>query len=349
MITRHPAGPGRPVRMAVVGLHFGRTMLRTLGDSPMIDMVGVCDLDQDLTASVAADEGVRHYADLDEILADPEVDAVGLFTSPVGRAALLSRIVRSGKPVVTTKPFDIDPDQARAVLDEAGRRGVVIRLNSPSPSPSADLSLIGRWRTGHHLGRPIGAHAAVWASYQERPDGSWYDDQWRCPAAPITRLGVYLVNDLIRLMGPAERVQVLSSRVRTGRPTADNAQLALTFPGGALATVFASFCVDDGLAYGNELTVHFERGTITRARADRPGMIDLLLIKDGRPVESCSVPEIPDEGYDLAEFVSAVQSGAVITADEARQIVAGVAVLEAAGRAERSGAVEAVRASESEQ
>ncbi|RZU11377.1 putative dehydrogenase [Kribbella rubisoli] len=335
--------------MVVVGLRFGRTMLQTLGGSPRIDLVGVCDLDQDLAAAVAADQGLRHYADLDEILADPDVAAVGLFTSPVGRAALLSRIVRAGKPVVTTKPFEIDPDRARAVLDEARDRAVVVRLNSPSSSPTTELALVDQWRAQHDLGRPIGAQAAVWASYQEAPDGSWYDDPLLCPAAPITRLGVYLVNDLVRLMGPAKRVQVLSSRVRTGRPTADNAQLALTFQGGALATVFASFCVDDGLAYGNELTVHYERGTVSRARAEQPGMVDLILVKQGQPVETCSVPDIPDGGYDLAEFVSSVRSGAVISADETRRIVAGVAVLEAAGRAERSGAVEVVRPIGSEQ
>ena len=101
-------------------------------------------------------------------------------------------------------------------------------------------------------------------NYHEQADGRWYDDPRQCPVAPIFRLGIYLINDLVRLFGDAETVQVLQSRIRTGRPTADNAQLGIRFRNGVLANIYASFCVGDGDYEPDSLVLKFENGTIYR-------------------------------------------------------------------------------------
>ena len=62
----------------------------------------------------------------------------------------------------------------------------------------------------------------------------------------MMRLGIYLINDIIQLAGPLEQVSLIGSRVRTGRPTFDNAMLTMSCASGCLASVYASFCVDDG-------------------------------------------------------------------------------------------------------
>jgi predicted dehydrogenase len=253
--------------IAIVGLNFGQHIIFQLQREParsLFKIVAVCDLDRARTNKKAKELKVKAYYDLDNLLSDPEIPAVGLFTGPIGRADLLRKIIRSGKDVMTTKPFEVDPKAAAAVLKEAKRLGRVIHLNSPAPIPSQDLAQIARWRQEFDLGRPIGARADAWASYREVADGSWYDNPDRCPVAPIFRLGIYLVNDLIDLFGPVEAVQVFRSRIFTKRPTPDNGQLALRFKNGALANIFSSFCIDDGQFYRNALTLNFERGTIYR-------------------------------------------------------------------------------------
>jgi len=72
------------------------------------------------------------------------------------------------------------------------------------------------------------------------------------------------VNDLIALLGPVSAVQVTASRLVTGRPTADNAVLSLPFASGAVGSVLASFCVDDGNRFGSRLTVGYAGGVVTR-------------------------------------------------------------------------------------
>ena len=257
--------PALPI--GIVGLNFGHQIAREdLGiageASPYFRLGAVCDLDPVLAKQTGQALGVPAYTSLDALLADPTIPAIGLFTGPAGRAPLLERIIRAGKDVMTTKPFELDAMAARSVLEEAAARGRVIHLNSPSVRPSPAMQQMLDWQ--RDLGRPVGARGEVFCSYREEADGTWKDDPAHCPMGPLYRLGVYLINDLIRLFGPIRAIQPATSQLFTGRPTPDNAQLGLVFENGALGSVFASFCVDDGQYYSGSLHLHYERGTISR-------------------------------------------------------------------------------------
>lgn len=256
------------LRVAVVGLGFGRWLIEhELLAGPgarACQLVGVCDLDPDLADSVAARFGVRAYPDLDAVLADPGVDAVVLMVGPDGRGSLVERAVAAGKPVMTTKPFESSAAAARRALDSARAAGVPVLLNSPSPTPTSDLRVLDDWISRLDLGRAVSYHASTWCAYRESPDGSWYDDPARVPAAPLTRLGIYLFADVGRLFGPVAEVQVAQARLFTERPTADNATALIRHEDGTLGTVHASFGIDDGQPYRLSLEASFERGTVRR-------------------------------------------------------------------------------------
>ena len=221
----------KKIDIVIVGLNFGCRIVENLvadGGHPSIRLAGVCDIDRSKAKAVSAEYGnIPVYETLDDVLADKSIPAIGLFTGPTGRASLLRRIINAGKDVITTKPFETDPDAAERIMKEAVQRNKAIHLNSPSPGISPDLAVIERWRTEFCLGRPVAARADVWANHREQADGLWYDDPEQCPAAPLTRLGIYLVNDLVRLLGKARRVCAFSTRLFTGRPTADNAHVSI--------------------------------------------------------------------------------------------------------------------------
>jgi predicted dehydrogenase len=342
------------VRIGIVGLNFGRHIVAELAEGSarqFVTLAAVCDLDTRKAADLAAKYHVAQLADLDQALADPTLDAIGLFTGPVGRAALIRKIIRAGKHVMTTKPFERDPAAASEVLQEARRLNKVVHLNSPSPFPSADLKQVMQWQKQYDLGRPVACRREVWASYREVADGGWYDDPARCPVAPIFRLGIYLINDMVRLFGPAESVQVMHSRLFTGRPTPDNAQMTVKFRNGVLASIFASFCVDDGQYYSNSMVLNYERGTIYRntspqayGQANRHPELTLARI-DGAKHTSIE-RALPDEstgGYQWHAFQEAVRGRPQPDAITPEQIVAGIQVIDAMARAEQSGSIEPVQ------
>jgi predicted dehydrogenase len=265
----------QPVEMALVGANFGAKIARSLGSqSAHIRLQGVCDLDLPRARKLGAELAVPVYDSLEEVLRDPAVEAVGLFTSPTGRGDLLVKILEAGKHVMTTKPFELDESSALRAFDAARLNGVALHLNSPSPIPGSDLAAMQNWVRRGDLGRIVSFQARTWADYREVADGSWLDDPRRCPAAPLFRLGVYFLNDFAALVGEAREVAVQHSRVRTGRPTADNAQISIRFQNGALGHIFASFCVGDDLPYRDEVTLLGEHGRIERW-VERTGQIDM--------------------------------------------------------------------------
>ncbi len=253
----------------MVGLNFGRHIVDTLlgGGTACkhIELAGLCDLDIEKAKAMAGKHGLQVYESIDAILKDKSIEAVGLFTPPRGRAKLLDTIISAGRDVITTKPFEDDPDAALAVLKKAKKLGKVIHLNSPGPVPSDDIRQIFEWRDKYKLGQPVSARWETFARYSEKADGSWMDDPEKCPVAPIFRLGIYGINDLLQLCGNPKEIHVMHSRIFTGRPTADNAQLSIRFENGCVSSILGSFCVNDGNVYPNNLIVHFENGTVTRA------------------------------------------------------------------------------------
>lgn len=149
------------------------------------------------------------------LLLDSEVEAVAAFTDPAGRAELLRKIIRSGKDVMTTKSFEADPEAARSVLSEAIELNRMIHLNSPSAETPPDIACILSWQSRFSLGRPVACHIQTYCSYRELPDGTWYEDPQKCPAAPFYRLGIYGLNDILYFFANPVQITLLQSKLFT--------------------------------------------------------------------------------------------------------------------------------------
>lgn len=325
------------IRIGIVGLRFGRQIVEQMvtgSAGEWLELAAVCDSDAAKAQEIASQHGVNAFTDLDALLADPGIPAIGLFTGPVGRAALVRKIIRAGKDVITTKPFERDSDAALEVLLEAKKLGRVVHLNSPGPVPPLDIMKIHKWQDQHQLGRPIAARFETWGNYREQADGGWYDDPQLCPVPPIFRLGIYCINDLVALLGEADRLTVLESRLFTGRPTADNGQLGILFKNGALANVFASFCVEDGDYYRDSLILNFERGTIYRnVGAIQPATrceLSLIKLVEGEPqrVEHVELHQRSGD-YQWENFCRAVRGEKLEGEVAPEQIVSTLRIIEA--------------------
>lgn len=335
---------GHLPRLGAVGLNYGAHALERhfAGGNEHFALGGVFDHDSTRTHSVAERFGVRAYGSWEEMLGDRSLAAVVLFTPPRGRADLIREALKAGKHVLATKPFEMNAEAAAAILEEAKSLGLALHSNSPASVWPADLAQIRQWQRERDLGKIVGAFGEVYGGYQEDADGSWLDDPQLCPGGPMFRLGIYLVNDLGLLLGPPVEVRTFETRVRTGRPTPDNTMLMLRYADGALATIYASLCVDDGDAYRNSLTLHFERGSVYRntgAAANPRGHAVLSLIlgtQAGRSSEeTVTVRADPHNDYRWDWFAAAIRGEKLSSAVSAEEIVAGVEVVEMLGRAVR--------------
>jgi len=114
------------IRVGVAGLgYWGPNLARNFAGLPGCELTWCCD------ASAAARERLaatfphaRFKADLDDLLGDPELDAVVLATPVPTHGALAARVLRGGKHCFVEKPLAqsvADAELAVAAADETGR------------------------------------------------------------------------------------------------------------------------------------------------------------------------------------------------------------------------------------
>jgi myo-inositol 2-dehydrogenase / D-chiro-inositol 1-dehydrogenase len=115
----------RPVRIGVIGAgRIGRMHAELIaGRVQDAALAGVHDVRPDAAAELAAQLGVPSAASVDELLADPDVDAVAICSSTETHADFIVAAARAGKAIFCEKPVSHDlaeVDRALAVVEEAG-------------------------------------------------------------------------------------------------------------------------------------------------------------------------------------------------------------------------------------
>jgi predicted dehydrogenase len=107
------------VRVAVAGLgYWGPNLARNFAGIPGCELAAVCDAEAERVAGVAAAfPSARAVSDLDDVLADPTIDAVALATPVPTHGDLATRVLRAGKHCFVEKPLAISTAEAeRAVV-----------------------------------------------------------------------------------------------------------------------------------------------------------------------------------------------------------------------------------------
>jgi predicted dehydrogenase len=109
------------VRVGVVGLgYWGPNLARNFNELPGTELRWVCDGDPERLERVAARfPGVRASDELDEVLADPETDALAIATPVPTHADLALRALAAGKHVFVEKPLAQSLDGALEVAEAA--------------------------------------------------------------------------------------------------------------------------------------------------------------------------------------------------------------------------------------
>jgi predicted dehydrogenase len=121
------------VSVAVAGLgYWGPNLARNFAALPGSEVRWLCDADTEaLQRTAAALRGARTTTSLDEVLADPDVDAVVLATPVPTHADLAVRVLQAGKHCFVEKPLAqsaADAERAVQAAQEAGRTLMVGHL-----------------------------------------------------------------------------------------------------------------------------------------------------------------------------------------------------------------------------
>jgi predicted dehydrogenase len=120
----------RPVTVGMVGLGgWGKNLLRNVGSLPDARLAWCCDADEGrLAAHQAAYPGARFTGDVQQLLDDPELDAVVLATPVPTHYELGRRALEAGKHVMVEKPMTWKAQEARELRDLVDQTGLVLMV-----------------------------------------------------------------------------------------------------------------------------------------------------------------------------------------------------------------------------
>jgi predicted dehydrogenase len=207
---------GIPLNVGIVGVgKISEQYLANFPTFPGLRLVAVADLNQERAREVAAEYGVRVLT-VDELLTDPEVDAVLNLTIPAAHVEIGTRALRSGKHVFAEKPLGLTPAEAAPMVELAEQLG--LRLGSaPDTVLGTGIQTARQTLDSGIIGEPIGAQVQWTAPGHER----WHpapDFYYQAGGGPLLDMGPYYLSALIHFFGSVSRVTGIatrSSRVRT--------------------------------------------------------------------------------------------------------------------------------------
>ncbi|MSS70877.1 MAG: Gfo/Idh/MocA family oxidoreductase [Candidatus Latescibacteria bacterium] len=250
----------KPVRLGVIGCGvIGRRHVEAASRSPLIDVVAVADLREEVAREVAGQFGVgRVYGDGDTLLEDPDVEAVVLALPACWRTDLASRAFALGKHVLIEKPVAMNAEEVRRLIAArgaltAGCCSCRFRLFESARAVTAFLATgalgplrVVRCRAISSAGEPPKTPPPAWR-LKRSLNGGGIMSNWGC----------YDLDYVLGITGWALRPRTVLAQTWTVPP----AFASYVAPGSDAETHVAAFILCEG---GTALT--FERGEMAPAQ-----------------------------------------------------------------------------------
>jgi predicted dehydrogenase len=298
----------RPLRFGVLGaadIAVRKTLpaLRTLAGAA--ELSAVASRDPARAAEVAQIFGGRVHRSYDDLIADPDVDAVYLPLPTGGHAPWASRAIAAGKHVLAEKPLTTGYDATASLLSEAADAGLVLAENMTFPFHGQHTEVLRLVHAG-----AIGKVRKVTASFAvpPRPDD---DIRYRADLGGGSLLdqGVYPVRAALLALGPRLSLRRATLRHDPVRGVDLGGEARLITPDGVEALL--TFGMDGAYECHYELTGTTGSLRVERAFTPPPDFRPQVILRpaDG-PQRLLDLP--PDDQFAgcLRAFVARVHAGA---------------------------------------
>jgi len=316
---------GSSRRVGVIGVGFGAVVYVPAFRSEGWEVAAICSRNRDKATKAATDAGIGSvHTDPLELIARDDLDAVAIAAPPAGHHPLALAAFRAGKHVLCEKPFALDAKQAAEMRDAANKSGRTAMVGHEFRF-TAQRSFIKDLLADDYIGKfQLCTMELFLDRYLTPTPRPW---TWLASKAEggglLGALGSHYIDALRHWFGD---VATVSGRLDTLRPdlidpktnravraeTDDTFQFTLTFTGGGIATMIASFATTP--TRGGKIAVMGNRGTLIAEQAGPNPYSDGVVIasRDGSPLQPLETPakySLPNDDRDhrLAAFRALVR------------------------------------------
>jgi predicted dehydrogenase len=225
----------------------------------LLDYVAVCDIIPERAYEAQRRTGVPEvYADYDQMLAEADIDLVVNLTPTQDHTECILKAIEAHKHVYTEKPIALKIAEADQIIERGKAEGVLVG-SAPAVMTHPENQEIKQLIDGGQIGkvcfaRARGSHPGPDQCLNYTTDPTWFH---KPGAGPVIDLGIYPLQALTGLLGPARRVtafggiaipkRTIVAGVAAGKEidveVEDNVHILLDFGDACFAYVDATFCV----------------------------------------------------------------------------------------------------------
>jgi predicted dehydrogenase len=313
---RIPTGAGRDLGIGIVGaggiVQYGHLPAYQAAG---LRVVAITDLDQDKARDVAARFGIPTVtASADELVTVPGVDIVDIAVMPWDQPTIVGLATAAKRHVLAQKPFALDIESGRQMVDEAAAAGVKLAVNQQmrwEPAIAAARSLV---RQGA-VGQVSNSHVAVSVATP------WHMWPWlaAAPRLEIMYHSIHYEDSLRSILGDPAWVTSVHGRYPSqgGVVGETRTTTILEYPDGSQALVAVDHYDEHGTPYA-ELRIRGTEGAIEGTIGllyDYPdGRVDTLSLRRAgeppRDFDFSPVRWIPDAFLGpMSDLMDAIATG----------------------------------------
>lgn len=219
---------------------------------PSAEVIALFDVNEARARELAARSGARVYGSVEELLADPNVDAVSICSANAAHAEHTIAALRAGKHVLCEKPMATTIEDCEAMVAAARETGRTLMIDQNQRFARAHVrakELLDEGRIGRVLSfRTTFGHGGPESWSVEKGTGSWFFDPARAAMGAMADLGVHKTDLIQFLLGSrvvevTARIATLDKRTPDGELVGvdDNACCIYAMSDGVIGTMTASW------------------------------------------------------------------------------------------------------------
>lgn len=107
----------KKLRLAILGLGEGRSTISAALSSPKVELVKLCDINEDVCKHRAKEFDFHHYTtNFEDLLKDESIEAIAIYTPDHLHATHIKMALENGKHVICTKPLIDDLKDAAELI-----------------------------------------------------------------------------------------------------------------------------------------------------------------------------------------------------------------------------------------
>ncbi len=268
----------RSIRLGVAGLGRAFTlMLPTFTADPRVSLIAATDLRPEARKQFEKDFGARSHETVEELCADPEIEAIYVATPHQMHARHVTAAAAAGRHVLVEKPLAITLEECRTMIAAVRKAGVQLVVGHSHSFNAPVLRTRALIDSGEY-GAVRMIHALNYTDYMVRPRRPEELDTAQGGGVLFSQAAHQI--DIVRLLGGGE---VRSVRAHTGnwdasRPTEGAYSALLKFENGAFASCtysgYAHFDSDEFLGFIGEMGLRKDPSRYGAGRRALQGVAD---------------------------------------------------------------------------